>query len=252
LNSLAIDPGDVCIVRLNAQKLTELIDLQNEVSARLIMPEFYAAVADAKLEELLGEDGLCFGAEHAGRLVGFFGVLFVGEREENVGRDIGLPPQELSLVAYFKAVFVLPEYRKIGLQRRMFHALFSSIGIVLPSKQTNSPVLINNLQPTSIISGLPPIKWLCATVSPHNETSLRSFIDWGFCIGGLKPKDFGWLRYLVVRRFESYLPCLAEGISVALHDYKTQIDLLSRGWVGTKLENSNSNPYVYYTHAKGL
>ena len=54
-----------------------------------------------------------------GRLAGIFIAVLPGTSRENLGYDIGLPQDELSLVAHMDTAPVLPEYRGQKLQYRL-------------------------------------------------------------------------------------------------------------------------------------
>ncbi len=232
MSAVPVLAGDVRIVPLGGERVAEMIAIQGAVCAQLALPELYFPLDAQEMQELVGPDGLCVGAERDGRLIGFFGVLFMGERDGNIGRDLGLAAQDLPLVAYFKATNVLPEHRGLGLQKRMTHALLTRIvGMALTR----------------------PTTWLTSTVSPRNLASLKSFLDCGFWIQGLKPKYLGNMRYLMLRQphRQDVERLVTDAMAVPLLDYDTQIDLLARGWRGVALNGDPAAAQIHYIRAKG-
>ena len=225
----ATSADDLSMVRLDATCVADLMALQDVVCRELESPELYFPVTEPEMKEFFETDGLCIGAFHADRLVAYFGVLFMGDRPHNVGLDLGIPEHQLRQVAYFKAVNVLPAYRGLGIQKRLTQALFSAMGVE-----------------TRVVSGIPAFEWLCSTVSPLNLASLKSFLDSGFWIGGLKPKYQGHMRYLLMR--SRARPAGGQGGSIAVptHDYKTQLSLLEQGKVGVEMTRNSSVSQIHY------
>ncbi len=248
MSAVPVLARDVRIVPLGGERVAEMIATQDTVCAQLALPELYFPLSTQEMQELVGPDGLCVGAERGGRLIGFFGVLFMGERDDNVGQDMGLAAQDLPLVAYFKATNVLPEYRGAGLQKRMTHALFAAMGATSPPGLSgDSSTLSHGLS----MACEHPYKWLSSTVSPRNLASLKSFLDSGFWIQGLKPKYLGNMRYLMLRQQQAPDHQLTDSIAVPLLDYDTQVDLLGRGWRGVALNYDQAAAQIHYIRAKG-
>ena len=249
MRSLAEHVDEFQITMLDASRVSEISALQDSVCSQLAFPDLYFPLSEPEIEELTGPDGLCLGAESQGRLVGFFGVLFMGARGDNVGHDLGLPAHELPLVAYFKAINVLPEYRGRGLQRQLTHALFVEMGVDSPQRvactaESRSAYAAQR-------SALQPFEWLCSTVSPRNQPSLKSFIDCGFVVEGLKPKYAGYMRFLMNRRRQYKQKEHDLFVSVPVTDYEAQINLLKDGWVGVRLEGDRTNSQIRYIPNKG-
>lgn len=231
------------IARLDESRVAEICSVQDSVCNELAFPELYFPLSGQEIEELTGPDALCMGAESDGKLVGFFGVLFMGAREDNVGHDLGLPAHELPLVAYFKAINVLPEYRGKGLQKRLTQALFAEMGVDPP------PRIASTHFSRPLATGRPahqPFEWLCSTVSPRNQPSLKSFIDCGFVVQGLKPKYRGYMRFLMNRKRQYKPKEHGDFVPVPVTDYETQINLLNQGWIGVALEGGRTDLKIHY------
>ncbi len=238
---------DLFITQLDQGRVSELLELQRVVCEHLERPELYFPVTAAEMADLVGPEGLCLGIEHHGRLVAFFGVLFMGDRPGNVGLDLGLPAEELPLVAYFMAVNVLPSYRGRGLQQILTHALFGVMGIAPQNCVGDAGSrILRNFFSTHAPAPLPSFQWQCSTVSPLNPASLNTFLSCGFRIAGLKPKYLGYLRYLLIRERNGFGGGGAQSTAVPLHDYERQADLLTRSMVGIRLDRTQGTPTVHY------
>lgn len=235
MSSMAPLAGDLSITRLHASRVLEMIALQDSVCRQLPSAELYFPLTETEMNELVGPDAMCVGVEHANRLVAFFGILLMGNRTDNVGGDLGISDAELPLVTYFKATNVLPEYRGNGLQKRMTGRLFDEWG----------------LGESSILQGTTPSTWYCATVSPRNLPSLKSFLDCGFWIAGLKPKFLGHMRYLMMRKRANMQHALDHVVCVPIKNYNEQISLLDRGWRGVKFDSLSTDPHILYTRSEG-
>lgn len=250
MSSNADQVQGLCVVRLDETRLDDLLAIQASVCNQLERPELYFPVSSREMHEFFGLDGFCFGVEHGPKLVGFFGALFMGDREENVGNDLGLSRHELPLVAYFKTCNILLEYRGMGLQKRLTQALFAQMGVEMPAELR---VSLESHSPTTkpVTTESRPERPLCATVSPHNVSSLKSLLDCGFWIAGLKPKYGGFLRYLVMRRPRCIVFDQTDSVFVSLHDYAGQEAMLKRGMLGVQLcidhQNTSKIKYVRST-----
>ena len=93
-----------------------------EVYEALEQKEWFAADnAEYTYHMLKDCNGVGYKAVHepSGAVAGIFLVTFPGNSEENLGRDIGLSEEALSLVAQMDSVAILPQYRGAGLQKRL-------------------------------------------------------------------------------------------------------------------------------------
>ena len=97
--------------------------------------------------------------------------------EENLGRDIGLPESELGKVAHMDSAAVLPAFRGFHLQRRLMKTAEEEL-----RKEG--------------------FRYLCCTVHPDNESSLRSVLSQGYRIAKTCEKYGGSPRHILVRELE--------------------------------------------------
>ena len=102
-------------------------------------------------------------------------IRFPGSDSDNLGLDIGLDNSELNRVAHIESVAVLPEYRGLGLQRRM-------------------------LEFTEVIIDRDRYDILLATVSPDNPSSFISMERSGYTHVLTKKKYGGCDRRIYIKR----------------------------------------------------
>jgi GNAT superfamily N-acetyltransferase len=232
---MALVCTDIHICKVSEDRLEELLDIQREVCAQLEMAELYFPVSKDEMLEFLRPGGVCYAAEHGSKLVGFFGILLMGDRPDNMGYELGLEKDEILRVVYYKAVNVLPSYRRMGLQKRLTHAVFAELGVGLQSQSTGGSEGSSRV--------------MCATVSPHNIASLKSFFDCGFWIAGLKSKFNGLQRYLMMRRDTDIRIEDVQYITVPVTDHEEQRRLLSQGMLGFQFSASSGGlatiGYIY-------
>lgn len=107
--------------------------------------------------------------------MGVYGKL--GHRENNYGYDLEMAKEELLSVGQIESTVVSPEYRGNSLQKKI------CLELERISKNNND-------------------KLLCATVSPYNKYSLKSFLDLGYEIKKDKLKYGGLRRYVVAKELQ--------------------------------------------------
>ncbi|MGN0371350.1 MAG: GNAT family N-acetyltransferase [Enterocloster sp.] len=110
-----------------------------------------------------------------GKLAGIFYVIFPGKSEGNLGRDIGLPEEELELVAHMDSAAILPEYRGNDLQYRMM--------------QEAERELTER-----------GFRYLMCTVHPENHYSRGNVLQQGYQVMATKEKYGGYLRDILMKR----------------------------------------------------
>jgi ribosomal protein S18 acetylase RimI-like enzyme len=117
-------------------------------------------------------------AQHS-EAAGVLLVTFPGDSEENLAGDIlgadGKLTEILMSTAHIETTAVKPEFQGNGLQSKMISAALDYIA----ANYSN-------------------IKYVCATVSPDNAPSLKSFIKCGFNIALTKKKYGGKMRHILV------------------------------------------------------
>ncbi|WP_367649557.1 N-acetyltransferase family protein [Paenibacillus sp. NEAU-GSW1] len=113
---------EIEIRRLDQEEVPEVLALMEDVASRLPNQGWFAASGEDYLRSVAGRDGELYGAYHNGVLVAFTTLAFPGLSEDNLGREFGVPEEELHLVAALDATVVHEAARGQGLQR-LFHQL---------------------------------------------------------------------------------------------------------------------------------
>lgn len=132
---------------------------------------FYLDPPEFIREQLLLGTMQLWVAMDGGKLAGALDILIPGNAEYNYGYDLGFSEEELSRVVNMDSAAVYPEYRGMGLQRKLL---------------TEAEAWIRN-EGKQIL--------LC-TVHPDNHFSLDNVLKQGYCIQKKQDK-YGSVRYLL-------------------------------------------------------
>jgi GNAT superfamily N-acetyltransferase len=108
--------------RLRHMDVPAIRALMVDVISRLPSQDFFAMDDEYYLHDHIEEKGEIYGAYLNGDLVAYSVLAFPGLNESNLGREFGVPVQELSYVAILDATVVHESVRGLGLQR-YFHEL---------------------------------------------------------------------------------------------------------------------------------
>jgi len=162
---------DFELKRCGEDAINDVLRIQEEAFEALDRPELLRRNTREMLESCLREPHYTIGAYCGGVLAGFAMLYDAGNSEENLGRDIGIPEEELDDVINLKLIIVSPKYRGNGLQRRMTAELEK---IAVERKK----------------------KYICATVSPDNSFSRNNIEGMGYVLHSQKTKYGGVKRNL--------------------------------------------------------
>lgn len=123
-----------------------------------------------------GCDGILYLCRHeeSGVLAGTFTLAFPDTGEDNLGRDAGLDPSELPLVAHMDIAAVLKEYRGYGIQK----------------------MLMEEAEKDAIALGY---RYLMCTIHPGNIPSKRSALSLGYRVVATKEKYGGLPRDILLK-----------------------------------------------------
>lgn len=110
-----------------------------------------------------------------GRIAGSLTVRFPGEREDNLGYDIGLSGEERVMVAHMDSAVVLPEFRGNHLQGKM---------LKFAEEQIDGE----------------RYKFLLTTIAPHNIPSQSTFLRAGYREVAVKEKYGGLMRSILFKK----------------------------------------------------
>ncbi len=185
-------------------KLQDLVAQNEKAGLFCPMPREYVL---AQLREKMN----CIGLFFEKRLIALHMISFPKPGEENFGRDIGLPSEELGQVAHLGAVAIHPEHRGRGL-----HQLLGDYHLEMIRDAG--------------------YRHVCATAAPENYLSLKFLTERGFRIRRLCKKYGDYLRFVLhldlkragkAAQEECWLDCVA---------FAAQEKLLLQGFQGIALE----------------
>ncbi len=206
---------------LDGRALQEILNLQDMIAQGLPSSEIFRLHDEDYFRSLVGSERSVIGVIVGGYLIAYSLIFIPGEGTENLGRDIGLPEDELKSVAHLQAAVVHPDYRGNGLQRRMGAAHLR----VIDEKG---------------------FEHILCTVSPKNPFSLRNVLSNGFVVRGLKPKFEGAWRYIMYKNLRRPTRFHCGTVSIKGSDIESQVDLLSRGYLGFNIRLFSADFEVRY------
>ncbi len=197
---------------LGPEHLDELVALQRYVVDTLEDEAFYYPLPPETLALSLGERGMTAGTFVDGTLVGFRSILYPAPGDENLGEDIGLPPEELGKVAHLERTVVHPDFRGNRLQKRM------TAQIIKLAADTE--------------------RWrhLLSTVAPTNYASMKDKFVCGMLIVRLSRKYAGYWRYVFYQDVITPIdPDLTVTETLEGSDVAGQRELLGHGYFGCEM-----------------
>lgn len=225
---------------LQIGSLPDLMSLQSLVAANLPCPEIFFLHDEEYLREVFGNERSVIGVTTQDGLIAFSIIRIPGLADDNLGKDLNLPEEELIKVAHLQAAAVHPAYRGNGLQRKMVAAhlyVIEELGY----------------------------EHVCCTVSPKNPISLANYLSFGLLIEGLRPKMQGWWRYILHKNISYPNFIDPEGpenenesedmndsdvcrnkIKIQISDIEGQLGLLKRGFQGFKVAFNPKGAEIYY------
>ena len=203
------------MIRLDAGCCPEILSLQHRVAAQIALPGSYYALSEAEVMAILaGGSGRAVGVRVGAQLIAFCFVLFPGAREDNLGRDLGLPGAELEQVAHLEAAVVHPAFRGNALQQKM--AAYLAAGIGAAGRW----------------------RYLMNTVAPLNTPSLKTTLALGLLIWKLKVKYNDVWRYVFCNDLVKPVRIdAANVIRISAADFGAQQEVLASGYYGFDLES---------------
>ena len=107
------------IVPAQEGDLDTLCAIMDAAAAALDNPDLFVADDRAFIARHLGREGFTLLALAEGRAAGFLIVRLPGMAEDNLGRDLGLPPEMLGRVAHMESTAVLSPFRGHGIQKQL-------------------------------------------------------------------------------------------------------------------------------------
>lgn len=201
------DANECEIKFLDESHLNEILKLQDIVVKNLSdITSYYVEPTEFFIKQLAIKNSV-IGIFIKGELVGFNVASFPGPEDENLGRDIELPEEELSLVAQFGPAAVNPEFRSRGLLNRI-------VAMHLRVLQENG------------------YRHVCFTVSPNNYPNIKVTMSQGFVFKKIKIKYNNLLRCIFHLDFQERFKQPKYSARISNTDIESQKFTMGLGFYG--------------------
>jgi len=205
---------------LTLAQIEEIEALQQKVIDTLEDQSILQPLSRDELENILGNNGVMLGAFDGAKLIACRALLKPDLTEdEHLGVDARAV--DLSRVLYQEVSFVHPSYRGHGLQRKLGQRIMELV----------------NLADYDVI---------CATVKPFNIASLKDKFSQGLHVVALKYKYGGKLRYVFAKDLHDEVKLTDEQVVINMANTEEQQNILSQGYVGTRLIQTGDSWAVLY------
>ena len=202
------------ITYLDEKHLPLVMQLQEVIVQNLTRPDLLQAFSSDFMKRHMGTQGIVLGVFVEDHLAAFRNIYFPDpwDAEWNLGRDLGLPDEELASVANLQMVCVHPRFRGNSLALKMNRV---SLGLLRERGAQHH---------------------ICATVSPFNIWNIPVLLASGFRIAKLKNKYGGKVRYIVHQNLRAPFYFKDHGgVKVPLEDLDAQKKWLESGFYGVGL-----------------
>lgn len=216
--------------KLAAEDMEEIVEVQEKVVRAMEGPGILQPLTKEEYQYILDGKGLMIGAFAGNEMIAFRALLIPPIDDEHLGRDIGLPENELPKVLYQEISNVLPDYRGNQLQKILATVIMDELG-----REDHH------------------FRYICCTVAPFNIPSLKDKFAQGMQIAALKEKYGGSLRYIFVKELketEEQTMTARESITINMGDIEAQQLLLAQGYRGIYMEEAEESHWVVYISSK--
>ncbi|EMR05272.1 hypothetical protein C772_02739 [Bhargavaea cecembensis DSE10] len=207
--------------KLSAEQLPEILDLQEQVIGALEVKERLQPLTEEEFRFILDGNGEMIGVYADGEMIAWRAMLVPDNDHEGLGRDVGVPEEEIGKVIYQEISAVSPKWRGFSLQTLM--------GLVLMDRVDAERY-----------------RYVCSTVMPGNIPSLKDKFRQGLEVRALKEKYGGKLRYVFFKDLKAPERQRMETREIPMDDITGQQALLADGWAGTAMEENGNGWFVRY------
>src|SRR5690606_6410127 len=104
---------------LGKSSLSDLAALQSLVVSALPEIEIFMPHDEEYLRRIFQTEHSVLGVLAEGKLAAYSIIRYPGMGEDNLGRDLNLPDEDLEKLAHLQAIAVHPHFRGFGLQREL-------------------------------------------------------------------------------------------------------------------------------------
>ncbi|MCT4621745.1 MAG: hypothetical protein N4A62_20455 [Marinisporobacter sp.] len=202
--------------------IEEMIKLQNDVVNYLENKEMFITLSREEIEYIFDGNGYIFGLILEGKIFAYVGVVYPKEREDNLGLDLNLDQEDLEYVVHLETAVVHPKVRGNRMQFQLAKRVVEKV------------IELNQM------------KYILNTVSPLNIASIMTTLDLGLVIKDLKEKYNGKLRYVSALKIHTEKINFKTNMKVPIEDYKKQLELIKKGFVGISYYKCEEGIYLCY------
>lgn len=213
---------------LSLGDINNILHLQELVIAGIKNTASYYPLSYAETSQLLdNRHGYCLGAFDAeDELIAFAAACFPGMGNDNLGLDLGFENRRLEEVAHLEVGIVHPEYRRQGLQIKLYRGLLEAI------RQREG------------------CRYVLSTVAPDNYPALANSLKLDLLICKLLFKYNQLLRFLLFYDLTQPARMIPQSIvTCPAADLPRQQELLNQGFYGFDLKNADE-PVISYGKMK--
>lgn len=204
------------IKRIGLEYLNEVLDLQRTVTDSMINGAYCLPSSTKDWKRMLQDEGYVLGAFVENRLIAYRALLFPGKNADNLGRHLDFSEEKLDKVFHLELAHVHPDFQGNRLQITM------------------TQLLIDNLKKGG------RWKYLLSTVYPFNYPSIKDKFSARMLIVELAEMYSGVWRYLFLSDIMEPIEFDIDDLKTAkIDDFKTQIELLEKGYYGYDLEKED-------------
>lgn len=207
--------------KLFTGQLPEILTLQEEVIEALEVKERLQPLTEEEFRFILDGNGEMIGVYTDGEMIAWRAMLVPDNDHEGLGRDVGVPEEEIGKVIYQEISAVSPKWRGFSLQTLMGLVLMERVD---PDKH----------------------RYVCSTVMPGNIPSLKDKFKHGLEVRALKEKYGGKLRYVFFKDLKTQEHQRMESREIPMDDIAGQQALLADGWAGTAMVEDGNGWFVRY------
>lgn len=207
--------------KLNAEQMPEILSLQEAVIKALEVKERLQPLTEDEFRFILDGNGEMIGVYADGKMIAWRAMLVPDNDHEGLGRDVGVPEEEIGKVIYQEISAVSPEWRGFSLQTLMGSVLMDRVDA-------------------------DRYRYVCSTVMPGNIPSLKDKFRHGLEVRALKEKYGGKLRYVFFKDLQAPERKRTETREIPMDDIAGQQALLTDGWAGTAMTEDGNGWFVRY------
>ncbi|TFE02121.1 GNAT family N-acetyltransferase [Jeotgalibacillus salarius] len=204
------------IRQMTENQFDEFNSFQHRIATQLEDQTSLQPLTDEEIQYVLGDGGILLGVYAEDQLIAARALLFPGDDEENLGRDLGLSYDEQMRVVHQEISLVAPEYRGNGLQ------------------QTMAKVIMQELKFTNTY-----FEHVCCTVSPANLPSMRDKFKQEMVVVDVKDKYGNMPRYIFYKPLKQKIFVDKDSyIFVRTDKTDRQKDFMASGYVGVGISRT--------------